>query len=110
MKQCVVAGMGVSVLPSVAVEADVLAGRLVLLPWRGRFEAVTQMVWNNRRAMSPAVGAFLDAARTGRPYRTRTLVYPPIGSPARTICRYGAPAVRAGHQEGKECESLSANS
>src|SRR5262249_5296525 len=63
VKQCVVAGMGVSVLPSVAVEADVLAGRLVLLPWRGRFEAVTQLVWNNRRAMSPAVGAFLDAAR-----------------------------------------------
>jgi DNA-binding transcriptional LysR family regulator len=55
--------MGVSVLPGVAVEADVLAGRLVRIPWRSKFEAWTQIVWNERRAVAPAMAAFLEAAR-----------------------------------------------
>jgi DNA-binding transcriptional LysR family regulator len=38
VKQCVVAGMGVSVLPSVAVDADVTAGRLAILAWGKPFE------------------------------------------------------------------------
>ena len=63
VKQCVVAGMGVSALPSVAIEADLVAGRLVRLPWREPFEVYTQMVWNLRRTRSPAVVAFMDSAR-----------------------------------------------
>jgi DNA-binding transcriptional LysR family regulator len=63
VKQCVVAGMGVSVLLSVAVEADVVAGRLVRLPWREPFEVYTQLVWNERRTISPAQSAFMRAAR-----------------------------------------------
>jgi DNA-binding transcriptional LysR family regulator len=62
VKQCVVAGMGVSALLSVAVEADVAAGNLVRLPWRAPFEVYTQVVWNDRRARTPAVAAFIDTA------------------------------------------------
>jgi DNA-binding transcriptional LysR family regulator len=62
VKQCVVAGMGVSALPSVAVEADVAAGRLVQLAWRGSFDVYTQLVWNSRRAVSPARAAFMTVA------------------------------------------------
>lgn len=63
VKQCVVAGMGVSVLPTVAVQADVLAGRLALLPWQEPFVTYTQLVWNARRSMSPPLAAFVAAAR-----------------------------------------------
>jgi DNA-binding transcriptional LysR family regulator len=63
VKQCVAAGMGVSVVPSIAVEADVAAGRLVSLPWGLRFEVYTQLVWNERRLLAPANAAFLATAR-----------------------------------------------
>lgn len=65
VKQCVVSGMGISVVPSVAVEADVAAGRLVRLPWKPRFDVYTQIVWDPRRTISPAQAAFIAAAREG---------------------------------------------
>jgi DNA-binding transcriptional LysR family regulator len=63
VKQCVVAGMGVSVLLSVAVEADVAGGRLVRLAWQEPFDVHTQIVWNARRTISPAQAAFMATAR-----------------------------------------------
>jgi DNA-binding transcriptional LysR family regulator len=63
VKECVVAGMGVSVLPSVAVEADVAAGRLARLAWSRPFEVYTQVVWNTRRSVSPAQAAFMSTSR-----------------------------------------------
>jgi DNA-binding transcriptional LysR family regulator len=63
VKQCVVAGMGVSALLSVAVEADVAAGNLVRLAWREPFDVYTQVVWNERRSLTPAMTAFVEAAR-----------------------------------------------
>jgi DNA-binding transcriptional LysR family regulator len=63
VKQCVAAGMGVSVVPSVAVEADVVTGRLISLPWEPRFEVYTQLVRNERRLLAPAHTAFLATAR-----------------------------------------------
>jgi len=63
VKQCVVAGMGVSVLPSVAVDADVAAGRLLRLPWTEPFDVSTQLVWNNRRSVSRAQAAFMATTR-----------------------------------------------
>lgn len=62
VKQCVVAGMGISVVPGVAIEADVAAGRLVRLAWREPFEVYTQLVWNARRSVGPAQAAFMSAA------------------------------------------------
>lgn len=64
VKQCVVAGMGVSALPSVAVESDVAAGNLVRLAWRPMFEVYTQIAWNDRRSLTPAMAAFIETART----------------------------------------------
>ncbi len=63
VKQCVASGMGVSVVPSVAVDADVAAGRLVRLPWKPRFDVFTVMVWNARRAISPAQRAFMTTVQ-----------------------------------------------
>ena len=63
VKQCVIAGMGVSVLPEVAVAPDVAAGRLARLPWAEPFNVHTQLVWNARRSLSPALAAFMSTAR-----------------------------------------------
>jgi DNA-binding transcriptional LysR family regulator len=63
VKQCVIAGMGVSVLPQVAVAPEVADGRLAQLPWAEPFEVYTQLVWNARRSMSPALTAFMSTAR-----------------------------------------------
>lgn len=65
VKQCVMAGMGLSVLPTVAVKAELAAGRLVPLNWREPFEVYTQLVWSERRSMGPAAKAFITAAREG---------------------------------------------
>jgi len=64
VKQCVIAGMGISVLPTVAVEAEIAAGRLVPLAWRDSFDVSTEMVWNARRSISPAQAAFMETARS----------------------------------------------
>jgi len=59
----VAAGMGVSVLPSVAVDAELGDGKLAALRWEEPFEVLTQMVWHGERWKSPALRAFLETAR-----------------------------------------------
>lgn len=63
VKQCVAAGMGVSVLPNVTVGAELKAGKLAALRWEEPFEVLTQMSWNKGRWESPALRAFLEASR-----------------------------------------------
>jgi len=63
VKQCVAAGMGVSVLPSVAVGTELKAGTLADLRWGEPFEVVTQMSWHEDRWKSPALQVFLEVAR-----------------------------------------------
>lgn len=63
VKQCVAAGMGVSVLPSVAVSTDLGDGKLTALRWHEPFEVLTQMVWHEERWKSPALREFLATAR-----------------------------------------------
>ena len=63
VKQCVAAGMGVSVLPNVTVGAELKAGKLAALRWEEPFEVLTEMVWREERWQSPALRAFLETAR-----------------------------------------------
>ena len=63
VKQCVAAGMGVSVLPSVTVNVELESGKLAALRWEEPFEVLTQMVWHEERWKSPALRAFLETSR-----------------------------------------------
>ena len=63
VKRCVAAGMGVSVLPSVAVEGELRSGELCALAWDGSFDVRTRMAWHGERWRSPALRAFLETAR-----------------------------------------------
>jgi DNA-binding transcriptional LysR family regulator len=63
IKRCVSAGMGVTVLPTVAVESELAAGTLSGLGWREPIRVGTLMAWNEARWASPALRAFLETAR-----------------------------------------------
>jgi len=61
IKQCVIAGLGLAILPAMAVAAEVAQGRLAALPWAGPdFTLITQVVWHHDKWLSPALRAFLD--------------------------------------------------
>jgi DNA-binding transcriptional LysR family regulator len=55
--------MGVTVLPTVTVEADLAAGILSELGWQEPIYVGTLMAWNEGRWASPALRAFLKTAR-----------------------------------------------
>lgn len=66
IKQCVIAGMGISLLPRVTVAAELEQGQLVALPWAGpRFRVVTHVAWHKDKWVSPAMRAFLEVTREG---------------------------------------------
>ena len=64
IKQCVMARLGLSFLPLVAVEKEIEQGRLVPLRWAGRnFTIITQMVWHKDKWLSPTLKTFLNVVR-----------------------------------------------
>jgi len=64
IKQCVMAGIGLTFLPTIAGQVEIAAGALVPLPWPGPpFEIVTQLVWHKDKWLSPAIRAFLAVSR-----------------------------------------------
>jgi DNA-binding transcriptional LysR family regulator len=63
IKQCVMVGMGITILPAVTVSAELAEGKLAALNWTEEFVAVTQMLWHKDKWLSPALGTFLEGAR-----------------------------------------------
>jgi DNA-binding transcriptional LysR family regulator len=64
IKQCLIAGMGVGVLPEVVVAQELKAGRLVALRWKGPgLDIGTYVVWHKDKWLSPAMTAFLDTLK-----------------------------------------------
>jgi|SRR5579872_46663 len=64
IKQCVIAGVGLTVLPAVTVETDLRERRLVGLEWTGpNLDVMTQMIWHKDKYLSPALVAFQEVTR-----------------------------------------------
>jgi DNA-binding transcriptional LysR family regulator len=64
IKQCVIAGMGVAVLPAVTVARELSQGELAALNWVGpSLTMTTQMIWHAKRWCGPTLSAFLALAR-----------------------------------------------
>jgi len=65
IKRCVMEGVGITMLPEIAVERDMAQGRLAAVNWaEGKLEVATLMIWYKERWLSPALSAFMDVART----------------------------------------------
>ena len=60
IKQAAIAGMGLAVLPEIAVETEIAQGKLAALAWRQEdFSVMTQVSWHKDKWLSPALEAFL---------------------------------------------------
>jgi len=64
VKRCVMAGLGVSVVPAFAVREEAARGALVMLDWAGGpLSAPVMLVRHDERWVSPAARGFMDAVR-----------------------------------------------
>jgi DNA-binding transcriptional LysR family regulator len=64
VKRCVEAGMGVAVLAKISVAAELEAGTLSTVRWRGpELRVATYMAWHRERWISPVLRAFMEVAR-----------------------------------------------
>ncbi|KGE17218.1 LysR family transcriptional regulator [Paenibacillus wynnii] len=60
IKQCVMAGLGISFLPYVTVKTELSEGKLMKLNWNDESQRVaTQLVYHNKKWKSPALSQFL---------------------------------------------------
>lgn len=66
IKRCLAAGLGLSLLPRVAVRDELRQGRLTSLNLeQGEMEVAVLMVWHKDKWLSPGLRAFMEAARLG---------------------------------------------
>ncbi|MGG0823254.1 LysR family transcriptional regulator [Paenibacillus turicensis] len=63
IKQCVMAQLGISLLPEMAVRNELQEGKLVPLPWDlSEIKFCTQLLWHEEKWISPTLQAFIDLA------------------------------------------------
>jgi DNA-binding transcriptional LysR family regulator len=64
IKRCVAIGVGITLMPEVAVRDDIQAEKLSVLPWAGEhIEANLMMIWHKDKWISPILRAFMDTVR-----------------------------------------------
>jgi DNA-binding transcriptional LysR family regulator len=64
LKQCAMAGTGITVISEIAVQKEIAEGRLVALPWKGKKIYVNLfMIWQKNKWLSPTLKAFMDMTR-----------------------------------------------
>jgi DNA-binding transcriptional LysR family regulator len=64
IKQCVIAGLGIAVLPEMTVEKEIKQCTIAVLPWGGQnFPIATQLAWHKDKWISPALKAFIEIVR-----------------------------------------------
>ncbi|WP_371380167.1 LysR family transcriptional regulator [Sporomusa aerivorans] len=65
IKQFVISGLGIAILPKIYVEKEVSANLLAELPWNGRdFGMYTQIVYHKDKWLTPAMLSFLKLIRS----------------------------------------------
>ncbi|OXL86993.1 transcriptional regulator [Paenibacillus sp. SSG-1] len=64
IKHCVMSGLGISLLPAIAVKDELSSGRLIRLPWDDSpCQVATQMLYHPGKWLSPALGEFIRLSR-----------------------------------------------
>lgn len=64
IKKCVASGLGIAVLPRMAIEKELTSGELTDLHWNNPdFNIYTQMVYHKDKWLSPALSALMQLAR-----------------------------------------------
>jgi len=64
IKQCVTEGIGITILPEIAVAREIAQERLAALTWgEGEMEVALLMIWYKERWLSPTLSAFMEMTR-----------------------------------------------
>ncbi len=64
IKQCVVAGLGVALLPEMVVKKDIEEGRMKELPWKSSVPPLyTQIAWHKDKWITPPLAEFISLTR-----------------------------------------------
>ncbi|UWZ83118.1 LysR family transcriptional regulator [Occallatibacter riparius] len=64
IKQCAMAGMGIALLPAIAVGRELDQAQCIALRWAGTsLDVSTQLAWHRSKWISPALTAFQDVVR-----------------------------------------------
>ena len=63
IKKCVAAGLGVTIIPEIAVRDELSRGELIRLDWSEASEVGVLMIWHKEKWISPTLGAFMDIVR-----------------------------------------------
>lgn len=64
IKQCVIAGLGVALLPEMVVKKDIEEGRMEVLPWNASSSPLyTQIAWHKDKRMTPPLEEFINLTR-----------------------------------------------
>ncbi|MCP1184343.1 LysR family transcriptional regulator [Paenibacillus sp. 1781tsa1] len=65
IKQCVVAGLGIALLPEMALKKELSDGEVVALPWDlSDVSFSAQMLWHREKWISPSIAAFIQVAKS----------------------------------------------
>jgi DNA-binding transcriptional LysR family regulator len=64
IKQCVLAGMGLGLLPAIVVARELRQHQLKALHWAGpSMDIATHILWHKDKWISPAMAAFIDLVK-----------------------------------------------
>ena len=64
IKKCVIKGLGLTVMPEIAVREEIAQKQLVILPFSEEFmETAVLMIWHKDKWVSPTLRAFMDISR-----------------------------------------------
>ncbi|WP_338708866.1 LysR family transcriptional regulator [Paenibacillus amylolyticus] len=65
IKQCVAAGLGIALLPEMALKKELSDGEVVALPWNlSDVSFSAQMLWHREKWISPSMAAFMEVAKS----------------------------------------------
>ena len=64
IKRSVMAGVGITFLPEIAVAEEVAQKKLVILPWsEGKIDVALLLIWYRDRWISPTMKAFMEVTK-----------------------------------------------
>ncbi len=64
IKNCIMAGLGITLIPRTAIEQEVESGKLKIIPWSEEIlETAIFMIWHKDKWMTPTLNAFLQTVR-----------------------------------------------
>ena len=64
IKQCVIKGIGVTIIPMMSVAQEIARQKLAILPWtEDPLETAILMIWHKNKWLSPTLQAFMETVR-----------------------------------------------